>query len=112
MPAERNGKIHPRIQAAVTELRLTFRQSQIAARLAAGYKKDELVKDLNISVGTLRTHLRNIFASLCIGGRVELVALVLREVLTKIDHANDTAGVVVRSRETDKPPENGDETFL
>jgi len=76
---------HPRITAAIAEMGLTRRESMIVDLLARGYNSEPLAAELKITQATLRTHLRNIFASLRINSRAELLAIVLANVIAKLD---------------------------
>lgn len=81
----------PRICAAVQELGLTARQREIVTAIAVGYDTNSLAKCLHVSPATLRTHFRNIFITLGVQSRVELVSLVLTTTLRVIDRTRGPA---------------------
>jgi len=83
--------VDPRISAAVQELGLTARQREITTAIALGYDTTRLVKCLHLSSSTVRTHFRNIFITLGVQSRVELVSLVLTTTLAVIDRAHGPA---------------------
>lgn len=61
---------------ALTELsKLTAAERDVARLAAAGYKNPEILRKLNVSESTVRTHLRNIFRKLGITGRGKLAPL-------------------------------------
>lgn len=81
----------PRMIAAVQELGLTKRQSEITTAIALGYDTRSIAKRLHVSTATLRTHFRNIFITLGVQSRVQLVSLVLMTTLASIDRARRLA---------------------
>lgn len=76
------------IRSAVAELNLTGRQSQVVEGLARGLDSERIADRLSISHGTARTHLRNIFTTLRVRSRVELVAMVLANVAANVKTHN------------------------
>ena len=78
--------IHPAIESVVGCLGLTPRQSEIVCRVAMGLGMPELSRVLSISPATVRTHLRDIFRSLKVRSRTELVSKILSNVLSLMDH--------------------------
>ncbi|HEY4849732.1 MAG TPA: helix-turn-helix transcriptional regulator, partial [Streptosporangiaceae bacterium] len=54
---------------------LTPQEQRIAALLASGKTNRELARELSLSVNTVETHLRHIYAKLGIRTRLELAAL-------------------------------------
>lgn len=77
------------IRSAVAELNLTGRQSQVVEGLARGLDSERIADCLSISRGTARTHLRNIFTTLRVRSRAELVALVLANVAANVKTHNE-----------------------
>lgn len=51
---------------------LTTRELEIARMAAAGARNDEIATSLHITVGTVKTHVRNIYAKLGVDSRVRL----------------------------------------
>ena len=40
---------------------LTLRESQVIKRVCMGFRNDEIAKDINIALSTVKTHIRNIY---------------------------------------------------
>lgn len=80
----RRNKNSSVIRPAVAELELTGRQSQIVEGLAHGLDGERIAAQLSISCATARTHLRNIYRTLRVKSRSELVALVLANVAANV----------------------------
>ncbi len=76
--------IHPTIESVVGCLGLTRRQAEIVCCIAMGLGVPELSQALSISPATVRTHLRDIFRSLNVRSRTELVSTVLSNVLSLV----------------------------
>jgi DNA-binding CsgD family transcriptional regulator len=74
-------KPHPKIRKAAGYLKLTPRETELVEMFAMGYSTSAVSKLLSISESTLRTHLRNVYSTLRIESRAELVALVLANIL-------------------------------
>ena len=55
---------------------LTEKESEVAALLAAGNSQKRIAEELGISIGTVQTHLKNIYRKLNIHTRQELIDLV------------------------------------
>ena len=53
---------------------LTEREEQILSRLAKGYSNKEIASLLNVSLETVRTHLRHIYEKLHVHSRTEALA--------------------------------------
>jgi two-component system, NarL family, nitrate/nitrite response regulator NarL len=75
------------LEALVKEIRLrhrderphlTSRERQILTLLANGYSAPEIAKQIHLASSTIRTHLRNIYKKLSVGGQVEAVAVAFR----------------------------------
>lgn len=58
---------------AMRELKLTRQQSKVVALILAGQSDKQIASEMSISVWTVRTHLRHVFAKHDIKDRVELV---------------------------------------
>ena len=68
------------IRSAVAQFELTPRQAQVAEGVAHGLSNDAIAERLSISSATARTHLRNIFMTVNVASRAQLVARVLAKV--------------------------------
>jgi LuxR family maltose regulon positive regulatory protein len=64
--------------SAAEEWDLTDRESEVLALLAKGRTNAEMAKALFVSVNTVKTHLKNIFAKLDVGTRTEAVQMAER----------------------------------
>lgn len=51
---------------------LTSRESQVAMLVCRGLKNDEIAKELKIAIGTVKTHLRNVYRRVRVNGKVSL----------------------------------------
>ena len=91
--------IHPVIESVVARMGLTRRQSEITCRIAMSLGMSELSQMLSISPATVRTHLRDIFRTMKVRSRAELVSTILSEVLSIVDSqpANDADSSVSES---------------
>jgi len=67
------------IAAAMQELGLSRRQSEVLEMIAAGYSNAEAAILLGVSTLTVKKHLENIYAILNVGGRSAAVALLFRK---------------------------------
>jgi DNA-binding NarL/FixJ family response regulator len=61
-------------QPPTKEVALTQRESEILERLAKGYSNKEIANLLNLSLDTVRTHLRHIYEKLHVHSRTEALA--------------------------------------
>jgi NarL family two-component system response regulator LiaR len=68
--------------------RLTEREREILAGLIAGRDRATIAQDLLVSVGTVRTHTRNILAKLEVHSSLEAVSVALRCSSIPSTHAN------------------------
>jgi DNA-binding NarL/FixJ family response regulator len=59
--------------------KLTKRESEIAVVVAEGKSNKEIARILNITEGTVKIHLHNIFQKLGIMNRMVLMAKIIRE---------------------------------
>ena len=62
--------------ALARQFRLTPKQSQILMQMIAGRSAEEAANVMAISVETVRTHVRDVYAKLNVGSREELFARV------------------------------------
>jgi DNA-binding CsgD family transcriptional regulator len=75
LPAARNG----RVSNALAQLAKLTQAEQTVARLAAaGHENADIARELNISLSTVRTHLRHVFRKLGISTRSKLAPLFAR----------------------------------
>ena len=70
-----SGFIRTRKEIAVKKVAkiLTSRETEIATQLAKGQKNKEIARQLNLTEGTVKAHLHNIYEKLNLNGRLELV---------------------------------------
>lgn len=69
----RNGSARP-----VTPFMLTPRETDVLRRIAAGQHSQHMAADMNISVSTLRTYVKNVFTKLGVHSRLEAAAVASR----------------------------------
>ena len=60
--------------------RITPRETQVVAQVLEGHSSDSIAKNLNISVGTVRIHRRNIYAKLQISSQQELFSIFFKRI--------------------------------
>lgn len=60
---------------AVNKTQLTDRQMQIVKELAEGYSYKMIASNLDISIDTVRTHIKKIYRSLEVNSKIEVVNL-------------------------------------
>ncbi len=68
---------HPPTPTSLDEkflLRLTQRERQVVRRLVAGQTTNEIGKAMNLTISTVNTYMKRIFAKLDVHSRIELVA--------------------------------------
>ncbi len=53
---------------------LTLKELEVLALLAKGFSNDEISSDLNITVGTVKCHLNNLFGKMDVNSRAKVVA--------------------------------------
>lgn len=53
--------------------KLTERERQIVEYLAKGFRYKEIAAELNLSIETVRTHIRNVYEKLQVGTRIEAI---------------------------------------
>lgn len=68
---------HEPVQSGVT-VALTERENEILASLSQGYANKEIADKMNISVPTVRTHLRHIYEKLHVRSRAEAIVKYLK----------------------------------
>ena len=66
-------KLHPMREIIARDLRISEREAQIAALLMAGHELKDVATRLHISLNTVRTHLKAIFAKTGIRSQSELM---------------------------------------
>ncbi|MET1027584.1 MAG: helix-turn-helix transcriptional regulator [Dongiaceae bacterium] len=71
-------KIHIDVQALCRLFRLTASEAKVAALIANGTHLDDVAVELDISLNTVRTHLRHIFEKTGVERQADLVHLLLR----------------------------------
>lgn len=99
--------INPVIESVVGRMGLTPRQSEIACHIAMGLGLAEVASTLFISPATVRTHLRDIFRTVDVGARAELVSKILLNVLPPVV-SQPTNGEDCSAAESD--PQSSNET--
>jgi DNA-binding NarL/FixJ family response regulator len=75
---------------------LTERENEVLASLSQGRANKEIADQMNISVPTVRTHLRNIYGKLAVRSRTEAIIKYFNETrpagvprLTVVEHKTD-----------------------
>jgi DNA-binding CsgD family transcriptional regulator len=74
---------------------LTDRELEIVRAVATGATNQQIARDLEISVNTVKVHLKNIFAKLEIQSRTEVALFAVKEGLVEVERppvSEDTAG--------------------
>jgi two-component system nitrate/nitrite response regulator NarL len=82
LPSAMYDHVDPREQAAITEKRLTVltdRERQIMGLVSEGLSNKEIGRRLNLTDGTIKVHLHNIFQKLEINNRTVLAALAISQ---------------------------------
>lgn len=51
---------------------LTSRESQVAMLVCNGFKNDEVANELKIAIGTVKTHLRNVYRRVRVNDKISL----------------------------------------
>jgi DNA-binding CsgD family transcriptional regulator len=77
-PTPRPGEASLALRAMSDACGLTRRETQLAARLAAGLSVGQAANDLKLTQGTARNHLKSIFAKTGTSRQGELIALLSR----------------------------------
>lgn len=73
--------------------RITPRETQVVAQVLEGHSSESIARNLEISVGTVRIHRRNIYAKLQISSQQELFSIFFREITTGRGQQPDRAPV-------------------
>ena len=82
------GRMRPQPKNPLDEL--SPREKEIAARIAGGQSTRQMAFAMNITVGTVRTYVKNVLAKLGAHSRLQLAALASRDGLL-IDEARASA---------------------
>ena len=53
---------------------LTIKENEVLALVAKGFSNSEIAVDLNITIGTVKTHLNNLFCKMDVNSRTKVVA--------------------------------------
>jgi two-component system nitrate/nitrite response regulator NarL len=69
-----NGEVQPEVVSDQQDERLTARQRQIVALLVQGMTNKEIARVLDITEGTVKVHLHDIFQRLDVATRAKLAA--------------------------------------
>ena len=78
--ASRSGEAHTTTDTSEKALAvLTSRERQIVKLVSAGLPNKEVGRQLNLTAGTIKVHLHNIFSKLTINNRTALTALVVSD---------------------------------
>ncbi|HEY9643675.1 MAG TPA: response regulator transcription factor [Coleofasciculaceae cyanobacterium] len=70
--------IEPEYRQAITLEPLTSRELEILQLIVDGHSNVAIAKNLYISIGTVKTHVRNIFKKLCVNDRTQAAIRALR----------------------------------
>jgi DNA-binding NarL/FixJ family response regulator len=62
---------------------LSSREVQAAILLCRGFSNEEIANALNIKQGTVKTHLRNLYRSFHVNGKVMLILAIIDDVIDK-----------------------------
>lgn len=81
--------ISPEIAHTITstkdDIRLTGRQTEILGLTARGYSNDDIARALNISVNSVKDHLKQIFSKLDVSSRAEATTQAIKLHLINVD---------------------------
>jgi len=86
----KNGKtrVAPAVAAKLaerlTQVQLTPRELDVLRRVAQGKANKEIAKELDITDGTVKIHLTNLFKKLSVTSRTEAIAAAMRQGLVRI----------------------------
>ena len=61
------------------ELRLTVREYDVLGLVTKGYSNKDVARELNITVNTVKTHLRNIYRKLEVDDRAQAIIKAIKE---------------------------------
>ncbi len=76
----------PSLEEADTELPvspLTERELEVLTKIVAGANNTQIAEDLQIAIGTVKTHVRSILAKLCVDDRTQAAVRALRAGLVR-----------------------------
>lgn len=68
----------------VSDISMTDREIEVLTYLAEGLNNQQIAKLMNISIHTIKAHIHNIFAKLCVQGRTEAVVKAIKDNLIKL----------------------------
>lgn len=71
---------------------LTSRERLLLERLATGLSNKELADDLDVSINTIKFHLRNLFEKLSVTSRTKAVALYFSQMSSQFSESRNTYG--------------------
>ena len=71
---------------------LTRRERLLLERLATGLSNKELAKDLDLSINTIKFHLRNLFEKLSVTSRTQAIALYFSQMSGRLPEGRNTYG--------------------
>jgi two-component system, NarL family, nitrate/nitrite response regulator NarL len=74
-----------------TPVVLTPREAELVRRIVAGQHTRQMAREMNISISTLRTYVKNVLAKLGAHSRLEVAAVATRLNLTAVDRASTSA---------------------
>lgn len=72
------GAVQPEVEQLLLESPLTERELEILQLIVDGYSNSAIAEKLFISLGTVKTHVRNILNKLCADDRTQAAVLALR----------------------------------
>jgi len=70
--------VEPAMKQVIADAELTVRELEILQLIVAGYSNLAIAQRLSISLGTVKTHVRNILNKLCADDRTQAAVLALR----------------------------------
>jgi NarL family two-component system response regulator LiaR len=85
LPADLTHRLLTRLQPQKPHEALSEREVEILRQISKGLSNRQTAEHLNISEGTVRTHVSNILAKLGAENRVEATLFALRDGLTTLD---------------------------
>lgn len=77
------------LNKVIERLGLTPRETDVVSELCAGCSVEEAAGRIDITMSTVRTHLRSIYQKCNVQTRAQLAALVLNQVLEIVDEMRD-----------------------
>jgi DNA-binding NarL/FixJ family response regulator len=70
--------VEPEYKFIITVDPLTERELEVLQLIAAGYSNIAIAEELYVTVGTVKTHIRNVFRKLCVSDRTQAAIRALR----------------------------------